>query len=104
MRVMAARTRLCGGRDCSRLRALLASRASLAGLFLGLAQLAAALLVGFGLAGGGGVDPGRNDLDRQGDDIDRGVGDGADDAADRASKGSGEKKERCASWRLACTA
>ena len=45
-----------------------------------LADLAAALLVGFGLAGGRRVDAGRRDLHRQGDDIDRGLGDGPDAA------------------------
>ena len=49
--------------------------------FLRLANLAAALLVRFGLAGGRRVDPGGRDLHRQGDDVDRGSGHGADNAA-----------------------
>ena len=57
------------------------ARSWLAALLLRLAHLAAALLVGLGLAGGRRVDPGRDDLHRQGDDIDRGLGDRADDAA-----------------------
>ena len=54
-----------------------------AAVFLRLADLAPALLVGFGLAGGRGVDAGRGDFHRQGDDVDGGVGDRADDAAGR---------------------
>ena len=72
--------------------ALLGEARVATGLFLGLAQLAAALLVGFGLAGGGQVDAFRDDLHRQGGDVDRGVGDGADDAA-RQGGGEGEEDQ-----------
>jgi len=46
-------------------------------LFLGLTNLAAALLVGLGLAGSRGVDSGRDDFDGNGNNIDRRPGDGA---------------------------
>ena len=42
------------------------------------------------------VDPGRGDLHRQGDDVDRGLGDGADDAA--AEQAAGGREREYASW------
>ena len=79
-------------------RAVVGKRPALAAAFGGLARFAAALLVrlaklasgllvGFGLAGGRRVDPGRGDLDRQGDDIDRGLRHLADDAAGQEGAG-----------------
>ncbi len=57
------------------------ARACLPALLVLLAELAAALFVGFGLAGRRGIDAGRHDFHGQGDDVDGGLGDGADDAA-----------------------
>ena len=76
--------------------ALLApARSCLPALLVLLAHFAAALLVGLGLAGGHRIDARRDDLDRQGDDIDRGLGDRADDAA-----GKSEREERGRSTRF----
>ena len=55
-----------------------------------LLQLAAALLVALGLAGGRRIDSGRDDFDRQGHDIDRGAGDGSDDAAAERQRQEGK--------------
>jgi hypothetical protein len=53
----------------------------MAAAFVLLAELASALLVGFRLAGGDGVHACRRGFDRQGDDVDRGACDRADDAS-----------------------
>ena len=60
-------------------------------VFVGFAKFAAALLVSAFLAGEGGVDALADDLDRGRDDIDRGPGDGADDAS---ANDGGEDQDR----------